>query len=513
MNTVTPNFAARLEAARSAAPSASASRATPDGAARPVEDDDFSRHLNRQGVDQAAGRGARRVSLPRAGESAAGEESRPARPARKADAADPGPADGKTLPPDLLPAPIGPPLMPLAPPPVASGTLAGALAGPQAAASLPSSTVGSGPTATGIGSAASAAGEPAAIPATAPALAPTAATAPFATEYEALVGAARVPPGPDGRSPSATTGSPLLPATPLQPGAPGSEPVPRPGSTGPASVVGAAATAGPVSAATAPAAATLLAVASTANPPAPVAVADATVADGSADDRPGAPDGEQLAGPDGPGVLRAGSEVAAPAPDRSAELELKADGDRDLKVKGGNARMTGHKGAELADLAGASLAVVGSHAPIGSRADLPNAPAVTVPLDSPDWGQKVAESVHWAVNQNLTHAQISLNPDHLGPLEIRLSLAGNEATVWFGTHSHAAADALAASSGHLRSLLGQAGFAQVNVDVSRQSGQQSAFAGSSYRAGRSGLPAAVTAEGEPLRAPRSTPRSVLDAYA
>ena len=103
---------------------------------------------------------------------------------------------------------------------------------------------------------------------------------------------------------------------------------------------------------------------------------------------------------------------------------------------------------------------------------------------------------------------------HLGPLEIRLSLAGNQATVWFGTHSHAAADALAASSGHLRSLLGQAGFAQVNVDVSRQSGQQSAFAGSSYRSGRSAADMGAPAVGDdPLRTSRPAARSAFDAYA
>ena len=154
------------------------------------------------------------------------------------------------------------------------------------------------------------------------------------------------------------------------------------------------------------------------------------------------------------------------------------------------------------------------HEPLAAQAPLPSAPAVTVPLDAPEWGQKLAESVGWAVNQNLTHAQISLNPDHLGPLEIRLSLAGNQATVWFGTHSHAAADALAASSGHLRALLGQAGFAQVNVDVSRQSGQQSAFAGSSYRSGRSAADMGAPAVGDdPLRTSRPAARSAFDAYA
>ena len=151
-----------------------------------------------------------------------------------------------------------------------------------------------------------------------------------------------------------------------------------------------------------------------------------------------------------------------------------------------------------------------------ARPEAPAAPPVSVPLDSPDWSQKLGDSVSWAVNQKLTHAQISLNPEHLGPLEIRLSLTGNQATVWFGTHSAAAADALNASSAHLKSLLAQSGFVQVNVDVSRQSGQQSPYSGSSYRAGGGAALGGIEsiADAEPA-APivRYATRSQLDAYA
>ncbi len=154
----------------------------------------------------------------------------------------------------------------------------------------------------------------------------------------------------------------------------------------------------------------------------------------------------------------------------------------------------------------------GSAAP-AQAATIPSAPAVHVPVGSPDWGKQVGESVTWAANQNLTHATISLNPDHLGPLEIRLSLVGGEASVAFSTHSHAAAEALQASSGQLRDMLGQAGFTQVNVDISQQSGKQQSFAGSAYResGGNSNGPAAVA---DVISAPtRSVSRSQLDAYA
>lgn len=151
-----------------------------------------------------------------------------------------------------------------------------------------------------------------------------------------------------------------------------------------------------------------------------------------------------------------------------------------------------------------------------ARRDSAAAPPVSVPLDSPDWTQKLGDSVSWAVNQKLTHAQISLNPEHLGPLEIRLSLTGNQATVWFGTHSTAAADALHASSAHLKSLLGQSGFVQVNVDVSHQSGQQSPYSGSSYRAGGGAALGGIdsVADAEPaVTVVRYATRSQLDAYA
>ena len=149
-------------------------------------------------------------------------------------------------------------------------------------------------------------------------------------------------------------------------------------------------------------------------------------------------------------------------------------------------------------------------------APAPMAPPVHAPIGSQEWGQQVGESMVWAANQKLSEAQISLNPEHLGPLQIKLSLSGSDATVLFSAHNQLAADALQASSGQLKSMLAQAGFTQVNVDVSQQSGgNASGFSGQGYRQGPSTPNEAsddTRALASPVNASRIS-RSAIDAYA
>lgn len=167
--------------------------------------------------------------------------------------------------------------------------------------------------------------------------------------------------------------------------------------------------------------------------------------------------------------------------------------------------------------AAAFTMLIGSGAPPASAPPAPpaSAPPVTVPIDAPDWGDHLGHSVSWAVDQKLTHAQIALNPQHLGPLEIRLSLVDGTANVAFSTHNAAASQALHASTGQLRDMLGQAGFTQVNVDISQQSGREARQGG-----GYGEPPAAFRVSAAPVSGPSgvapraaSVPRSQIDAYA
>jgi flagellar hook-length control protein FliK len=143
------------------------------------------------------------------------------------------------------------------------------------------------------------------------------------------------------------------------------------------------------------------------------------------------------------------------------------------------------------------------------------------PVDSPDWGRQLGDRVNWLVDQDLTNAQLKLTPAHLGPLEIRISIADDRATVWFGTHSHVTREALEAAAPKLRELLGAQGYTQVNVnvnvDVSQQAFRERMPSGSRYEPEAAlALDAGVNAAGAaaaPSGARPGAVRSRLDAYA
>jgi len=142
-----------------------------------------------------------------------------------------------------------------------------------------------------------------------------------------------------------------------------------------------------------------------------------------------------------------------------------------------------------------------------STATLKVAPGV----DSPEFGQGVADRVSLMVDSNLTSAKLQVNPPALGPIEVRIALQGGHAQVWFTSHSAVTRDALESSSSKLRDMLGAQGFGQVSVDISQRSFQERSPPSKGYEA----MPAAGNDPSVAIQA-SSASRSasaLLDAYA
>jgi flagellar hook-length control protein FliK len=76
------------------------------------------------------------------------------------------------------------------------------------------------------------------------------------------------------------------------------------------------------------------------------------------------------------------------------------------------------------------------------------------------------------LGSNLTSAKLQVNPADLGPIEVRIAVQGDHASVWLMSHSEVTRDALESSSTKLREMLGAQGFAQVSVDVSQRNFQE-----------------------------------------
>jgi flagellar hook-length control protein FliK len=139
---------------------------------------------------------------------------------------------------------------------------------------------------------------------------------------------------------------------------------------------------------------------------------------------------------------------------------------------------------------------------------------VTAGVDTPEFGQGLADRVSWMVDNNLNGAKLQVNPPQLGPIEVRISVQGDHAQVWLASHSALTRDALESSSPKLREMLGAQGFAQVSVDISQRSFQERSTQAQPYdwspSVDRSASSAAMSTVAASM--PR-TPSGAVDAYA
>ena len=109
----------------------------------------------------------------------------------------------------------------------------------------------------------------------------------------------------------------------------------------------------------------------------------------------------------------------------------------------------------------------------GANTQRTDAPAQTlrldVPMRSPEWGQALGERITWLVDQNLSAAQIKLNPPQLGPIEVHIALSGDSTRVSVTAHNMITRDALEAAAPRLREALEAHGLGNVSVDISQHS--------------------------------------------
>jgi len=101
-------------------------------------------------------------------------------------------------------------------------------------------------------------------------------------------------------------------------------------------------------------------------------------------------------------------------------------------------------------------------------------PSVTLnaPLGQAGWDQALGERIQWLAGQKTQSAQIKLNPANLGPMEVRIQVHNDQATVQFTAHHAVVREALESALPRLRDMLEASGVELVNVDVS--SGQSHA---------------------------------------
>jgi flagellar hook-length control protein FliK len=83
--------------------------------------------------------------------------------------------------------------------------------------------------------------------------------------------------------------------------------------------------------------------------------------------------------------------------------------------------------------------------------------AIDVPVRSPMFPQELGERIVWLSTRQGQMADIALNPPHLGPLEVKLSLSGGEAGAQFFSPHAQVRDAIEAALPRLREMMAEAG--------------------------------------------------------
>lgn len=105
------------------------------------------------------------------------------------------------------------------------------------------------------------------------------------------------------------------------------------------------------------------------------------------------------------------------------------------------------------------------------------------PLGSSDWNDAFGQKVVWIAGQQTQVAELRLNPPHLGPMEVRLSVSNDQISAIFVSHQPAVREAIESALPRLREMFADGGLTLGNATVNSDSLPQQQMPG---REGQSG---------------------------
>lgn len=139
-----------------------------------------------------------------------------------------------------------------------------------------------------------------------------------------------------------------------------------------------------------------------------------------------------------------------------------------------------------------------------------------LPVHQPEFGERFSQQLTVLVHHGIQHAHLSVSPPELGPVDVRITLQHDEATVQLASPSLAARDAMQDALPRLRELLEQAGVrlndAGVYADLPQRGAHGGALAQERSADGRAGPAAGEGAMDEPAAAARRMQVGLIDAY-
>lgn len=98
--------------------------------------------------------------------------------------------------------------------------------------------------------------------------------------------------------------------------------------------------------------------------------------------------------------------------------------------------------------------------------------SIATPLHDPRWSQQLGDRVVWMTRGEIQNAQININPAQLGPIQINISLNGDQMTANFIAAHQEVRQALDDAMPRLREMLSSAGINLGQTNVGSQTPQQ-----------------------------------------
>jgi len=107
-----------------------------------------------------------------------------------------------------------------------------------------------------------------------------------------------------------------------------------------------------------------------------------------------------------------------------------------------------------------------------SSLSIPTELDVAEPFGRPAWAQGMSKQIIWMANQNISSAELRLNPAHLGPIEVRIDISDDQINIALSSRHAMVREAMETALPRLRDMFDSNGMNLANADISHQSFSQ-----------------------------------------
>jgi flagellar hook-length control protein FliK len=152
--------------------------------------------------------------------------------------------------------------------------------------------------------------------------------------------------------------------------------------------------------------------------------------------------------------------------------------------------------------------------PLPQAAPATGTPAQTLhsAVGSARWAEELGSRLTLMTLRGQHEGSLTLTPEHLGPLEVRISVSHNTANVWFGAQHADARAALAEAMPRLRELFGNAGLTLGEAGVSQHAPRQGSRDGEPARIAAAGATGVEAGDAIAAPATRRVQLGLVDTY-